>query len=111
MKCLKGMKRQNKWMILIASVVFVTMTGFTQSDHLWAAEEEDMMTMEYLDPFELTTSSFAVSANSTDDALTTTTLSSEPTMTTMSSTSPYAQPLKIWIPYRPRFRSPCTPSW
>ena len=110
MKCLKGMKMENKWVILLAAAIFLAVGGFTQSSRLAAAETEDdgtLVTMDYLDPFDLTVQSYFAPANSPDRVVTT----SETTFVSASSSAAYTQPLKIWIPYRPRFRSPCQPSW
>lgn len=107
MKRLNGMKKKNKWTLLIVGLVLCAVAGLTRTSQATAAEEElDLMSMNYLDPFDLTVT--AVSAAPEKDT--------QLDMLVMSSTaeaasSPYAQPLKIWIPYRPTFRSPCTPSW
>ena len=90
MERLKGMKKQNKWTILIVMMIFCLVAGFTHISQVRAAEADDESTTDFLNPFDLTVMSMAV---------------------TSSSSSAYVPPAKIWIPYRPVFRSPCTPSW
>lgn len=126
MKSLKGMKLSNKWMILLTGVFIFAVGGFTHTSTLVAAQAEEdlLMTMDYLDPFDLTVSSLSVSRASTGGSLKIAVApASEPASAPASEPEPvsaeitpdsyslYAQPLKIWIPYRPTFRSPCTPSW
>lgn len=105
MKRLNGMKTKNKWMLLIAGAILCAVAGFTTTGQVAAAgEEPDPMSMEYLNPFDLTVT--PVSEAEPDQMLEMLILSDPP-----ETTSPYANPLKIWIPYRPTFRSPCVPSW
>lgn len=110
MKCLKGMKQKNKWMILLAGAFVCAVAGFTHTSNLAAAEadEQDLMTMDYLDPFDLTVTSYSVSAAPAGEAMLSTEMD---TAVAAAPTSAYSQPLKVWIPYRPTFRSPCMPSW
>lgn len=96
----------------MAGVVFCALGGFTQ--HITTAsaavtDEQDLMTLDYLDPFNLTVTPLTV----TRDIFGSTGL----LLSSDSDISPddylsslYVQPLKIWIPYRPMFRSPCAPS-
>lgn len=116
MKRLKGMKKNNKWMILLVGVFFCALGGFTQqitSTNAAQTDDQNLMTIDYLDPFDLTVTPLTLA---TDRALVRdTSLLAAPASTTLSSTtflltSAYSQPLKIWIPYRPTFRSPCVPS-
>ncbi len=106
MERLKGLKKQNKWMIPIAVVVFCVVAGFTHTSQVRAAEEKDSVDLYYLDPFDLT-----VTLMSVIEVPLVSDTSASTTTTTESASSPYVPPTKIWIPYRPTFRSPCVPSW
>ena len=106
MKRLNGMKTQNKWMFLTAGIVLCLVAGFTSTSQVVAAGENPG-SLDYLDPFTLTVTPLSsTEATSADPLLETLLMGS-----TESSSSPYVPPAKIWIPYRPTFRSPCTPSW
>ena len=91
MERLKGMKTRNKWTLLIAVIAVCLVMGLTQMPQARAAEEDKNQSMDYLDPFELTVLTMDITPTS-------------------SSYSAYI-PTKIWIPYRPVFRSPCVPTW
>jgi hypothetical protein len=86
--------------------------------------DDDPLTVDYLDPFDLTVRQMVVSQNIGSVTDTTSVSSSVASVTTTPApsavqplivsgptTSAYAQPLKVWIPYRPTFRSPCTPHY
>jgi len=100
MERLNAMKKRNRWRILVAGLILCISAGFLNTTELLAAEqqENDPMSMGYLDPFNLTVEALV----SMDTSATT-----EPALT--GGHSEYVPPLKIWIPYRPTFRSPCAP--
>ena len=109
MKRLKGMKTQNKKMLVIAVAAICLVAGFGHLNPVTAAaadEELDLFSMGYLNPFDLTVTSEPVRQ-----------LSSTSSGTIESggigddSVEALAYPDKIWIPVRPVFRSPCIPSW
>jgi hypothetical protein len=105
MKRLKGMKKQNKWMLMMAVAMMCLVTGLTQLSQAAAAEEEeDLITLDYLDPFDLTVTSLILDAPLRLSGLGTTDVDGD-------DLSDIAVPTKIWIPVRPTFRSPCVPSW
>ena len=103
MERLKGMKMRNKWMLLIAGVILCAVAGFTHTSQAMAAGDETM-DMGYLDPFTLTVTQ-QTTAPAADPILDMMLLGGSE-----SSSSDYVPPAKIWVPYRPTFRSPCTPS-
>ena len=104
MKRLKGMKMRNKRMLLIAGVILCTVAGVTHTSQAMAAGDETM-DMGYLDPFTLTVTQ-QTTAPAADSMLLDMVLMGG----SESSSSDYVPPAKIWVPYRPTFRSPCTPS-
>ena len=104
---MKRLSKQKKWMLLLLGLVVCLATGFWQTPALFAADPEPAGSLDYLDPFTLTVTPLSsTEATSADPLLETLLMGS-----TASSSSPYVPPAKIWIPYRPTFRSPCTPSW
>ncbi|MCK5000348.1 MAG: hypothetical protein KAS23_12465 [Anaerohalosphaera sp.] len=117
MKSFIGNKKQNKWTLLIGGLIFCAVAGFATSQ-LAAAEKDEvgLGTMDYLDPFNLTVTSATFSENSFGPGISLRTgsaaapLSSNFAPSAGSSTTAVTPPLKIWIPYRPTFRSPCVPS-
>jgi len=105
MKRLKGMKQHKKMMLVLAVLMIGLMAGANHIGQATAAAAQESDEMDYLDPFTLTTMSF-------NDASTTASMTIEPD-SSIGDTDvwEYAQPLKVWIPERPVFRSPCVPSW
>jgi len=118
------MRTQKKWTIpLLSAIVCAAAIFLMQPGKVAAADQAetlDPMTIDYLDPFDLTVRQLLVSQSvSTSGAFesaqpTAVTTVSAPLVVSESSptpSSPYVKPLKVWIPFRPTFRSPCTPSW
>jgi len=114
MKVLKGMNKQGR-MLLMAALMFCAFAGFARKNSALAADkvaDSDTVVMEYLDPFDLTVTTISASAAESTAEIDNFLFDSVILASSSSSIySDYAQPLKIWIPYRPVFRSPCTPSW
>jgi hypothetical protein len=119
----KRMKKQKKWAIPITgAIVCVIVILLMHPGKVAAAAQEEMldpMTVDYLNPFDLTVRQITVS-QSASTLSSPVSVQSSPAMTSTSvtssfappaPTSSYAQPLKVWIPFRPTFRSPCTPTW
>ena len=108
MKHVKGSKRQNKWTLLVVGLVLCAVAGWTRTSQAAAAadEELDLLNMGYFNPFDLTED--PVSSLSARNMATPLGMNSTLDLTGLEA---IAQPLKIWIPVRPTFRSPCTPSW
>ncbi len=83
-----------------------------ESDQLGLSE------MDYLDPFSFEVTSFAMARSQAAPqaieqmSMATPTESDSGTIGTLSGDSPpYRVPPKVWIPYKPTFRSPCVPTW
>lgn len=113
MKRLSGMKTQNKKMLVIAVSVVCLMAGFSHISQASAAQEDelDLITMGF-DPFNLTTYELTDTnlRGSGGD------LGTTGDVVPLSTVNPLdlegiAKPFRIWLPKRPDFRSPCTPSW
>ena len=114
MKQLKGMKTQNKTMLVTAVVLMGLIAGFSHISQVTAATEEtDQVTLDYLDPFDLSVMMWNQepgpvelgSVRPTPDMMLTGGIQDDGTLQSI------AFPDRIWIPRRPVFRSPCTPSW
>ena len=106
MKRLKGMKNQNKWMLLIAVSVICLTAGFSQLSQVSAAQEDELelLTMGF-DPFNLTTYELTdTNLRGLGGDMGTLDLD-------LTGLEGIARPARIWLPKRPEFRSPCTPSW
>jgi hypothetical protein len=108
MERLKGMKSRNNWMLSIIGTFLCTVICLSHNGLLAAADEEEqgLMSLEYLDPFDLTVTQMTYTEQAGSSSLMLGLSSVEPA----GASSSYSPPLKIWIPYRPTFRSPCVPS-
>ncbi len=99
--------------IIGQNFIGVALASRQESDQLGLSE------MDYLDPFSFEVTSYAMTRSQAADApAATETLfmatATEPdlgTMGTLESTSGFRRPPKVWIPYKPTFRSPCVPTW
>ena len=104
MKRLKGMKTQNKKMLVIAVSAIVLLAGFSLNPVTVAAEgDEELDLLLYLNPFDLTTTSYSIRQDNAIEIL--------GGIDEDGGIEDIAIPDKIWIPVRPTFRSPCLPSW
>lgn len=124
MKQFTKIKKQNKWTIPILVAIACAVAVFAIHPGNLAAAQEDQdsagLTIDYLDPFNLTIQQISlspaeVSSLSVSSAVLTPVAATAPADALasdgVSSGSTYVKPLKVWIPFVPTFRSPCTPSW
>jgi hypothetical protein len=133
----KQMKKQKKWTIPLIVLTVCAVAVFLMHPGKAAAATQaatlDPTTIDYLNPFDLTVRQISVSQSVSTSGNSVPVQSSAVTMSSVSQTSVTtspasvatpltrdsssisysvnsAKPLKVWIPFRPTFRSPCTPS-
>ena len=100
-------------MFVIAVAILALAAGSRQASQVAAAsndKDKDSITLEYLDPFDLTVMSLYPDSGSI--RLSTTQMSiTGGGILDQGTLESIAYPPRIWIPERPVFRSPCIPSW